>query len=92
MTQKDESPNASEGPYWSEELLAVLCERTLLPDSLLSCSRSCGNAGDLSLRRRTGGPTWCVHRDHRRLPLHAGLHPSFQDLSLIHISEPTRPY
>ena len=24
MTQKDESPNASEGPYWSEELLAVL--------------------------------------------------------------------
>ena len=24
MTQKDESPKASEGPYWSEELLAVL--------------------------------------------------------------------
>ena len=24
MTQKDESPTASEGPYWSEELLAVL--------------------------------------------------------------------
>ena len=24
MTQKDESPEASEGPYWSEELLAVL--------------------------------------------------------------------
>ena len=24
MAQKDESPNASEGPYWSEELLAVL--------------------------------------------------------------------
>ena len=24
MTQKDESPNESEGPYWSEELLAVL--------------------------------------------------------------------
>ena len=24
MTQKDESPNASEGPYGSEELLAVL--------------------------------------------------------------------
>ena len=24
MTQKDGSPEASEGPYWSEELLAVL--------------------------------------------------------------------
>jgi hypothetical protein len=24
MTQTDESPKASEGPYWSEELLAVL--------------------------------------------------------------------
>ena len=24
MTQKDESPTVSEGPYWSEELLAVL--------------------------------------------------------------------
>lgn len=24
MTQEDESPNVSEGPYWSEELLAVL--------------------------------------------------------------------
>ena len=24
MTQKDGSPSASEGPYWSEELLAVL--------------------------------------------------------------------
>ena len=24
MTQKDESPTLSEGPYWSEELLAVL--------------------------------------------------------------------
>ena len=24
MTQKDESPEAGEGPYWSEELLAVL--------------------------------------------------------------------
>ena len=24
MTQKDESPNVSEGLYWSEELLAVL--------------------------------------------------------------------
>ena len=24
MTQKDGSPDASEGPYWSEELLAVL--------------------------------------------------------------------
>ena len=24
MTQKDESPEAGENPYWSEELLAVL--------------------------------------------------------------------
>ena len=24
MTRKDDSPEASEGPYWSEELLAVL--------------------------------------------------------------------
>ena len=24
LTQKDESPEAGEGPYWSEELLAVL--------------------------------------------------------------------
>ena len=29
MTQKDESPNASEGPYWSEELLAVLTMGTV---------------------------------------------------------------
>ena len=27
MTQKDGSPEASEGPYWSEELLAVLVGR-----------------------------------------------------------------
>ena len=26
LTQKDESPEAGEGPYWSEELLAVLVE------------------------------------------------------------------
>ena len=24
MTKKDDSPEAGEGPYWSEELLAVL--------------------------------------------------------------------
>ena len=27
MTQKDESPKASEGPYWSEELLALQLRR-----------------------------------------------------------------
>ena len=54
MTQKDESPNASEGPYWSEELLAVLVvglgDETQARERKLCADRCC--------RRRMG--TFCA--------------------------------